>query len=173
MELTARLERQLKKVREVTEALLAAFQTPEEWTHKVHQGANHPLWVAGHLGTVDGFLTSLLAPERPTAQADYQEMFGMGSRPSSHPGDYPEVAEVLDFMRKRRAAVLEILGGLSDGDLAAAAPPHAPDMMPDVGSIFETAVWHEAMHAGQVTIARRALGHPPLVDAPPKSGAAG
>ena len=91
MDLTARLERQLTKVREITEAFLAAFQTPQEWTHQVHEGANHPLWVAGHLGTVDGFLISLLAPERAVAEPDYQQMFGMGSRPSPHPADYPEV----------------------------------------------------------------------------------
>ena len=111
MDLKSRVRRQLLKVREVSETFLAAFHTPEQWTLKVHDKANHALWFAGHLGTVDNFMISLLAPEKAIAI--------------------------------------------------------------EVGSIFEMAVWHEALHAGQVTVARRALGVPPLVDVPPKSETAG
>ena len=171
MDLKSRVERQLRKVREVTETFLGAFQTPEQWTLQVHDKANHALWVAGHLGTVDNFLISLVAPEKAVDKAGYREKFGMGSRPTSNPADYPDPPEVLDFMRERRGVILEILTGLSDEAMAAPAPEGAPDVMPDVGSIFEMAVWHEALHAGQVSIARRALGHPPLVDAPPPSEA--
>jgi hypothetical protein len=169
MDLTSRVERQLRKVREVTETFLSAFQTPDQWTLQVHDKANHPLWVAGHLGTVDNFMISLLAPRETVAKAGYQEKFAMGSRPTSTPADYPDPAEVLAFMRERRSVVLKILAGLGDDDMAAPTPEGAPDVMPDVGSIFELAVWHEALHVGQITIARRALGYPPLVDASPKS----
>ena len=40
--------------------------------------------------------------------------------------------------------------------------------LPDFAAVFETAIWHEGLHCGQITVARRALGFPPLVDAPPK-----
>jgi len=153
----------------VTETFLSAFKTPEQWTLQVHDQANPALWVAGHLGTVDNFMISLLAPEKAVANQEYQAKFGMGSRPTSNPDDYPEVGAVLDFMRERRSVVLEILAGMSEEGMSQPPPKGTPPIMPDVGSIFEMAVWHEALHAGQITVARRALGHPPLADVPPKS----
>ena len=41
------------------------------------------------------------------------------------------------------------------------------DFLPDLGSIFEIATWHEAMHLGQVTVIRRSLGNQPLFGAAP------
>ncbi|MHC4401095.1 MAG: DinB family protein [Planctomycetota bacterium] len=167
MDAKSRVDRQLRTIREVSEQMLSAFETPDHWTHQVHDKANHALWFAGHLGTVDNFLISNVAPERAAMKAGYQEKFGMGSRPTSNPADYPDVDEVLDFMRERRGVLLEVLSGLTDDDMAKPTPDGAPDVMPDVGSMFELAVWHEALHLGQVTVARRDLGHPPVVDAPP------
>ena len=31
------------------------------------------------------------------------------------------------------------------------------------GRAFETAVWHESLHAGQLSVTRKALGFPPLM----------
>lgn len=169
MDLKSRVERQLKKVREVTETFLTAFQSPDQWTLQVHDKANHPLWVAGHLGTVDNFLISLLVPDKAAMREGYPEKFGMGSRPTSNSADYPAPDEVLRFMRERRETLLEVFAALDDEDLAKPAPEGAPDIMPDVGSMFELAVWHEALHAGQVSIARRSLGFEPLADVPPES----
>lgn len=173
MDLISRIRRQLETVRGVTETFLSAFKTPEQWTLQVHDQANPALWAAGHLGTVDNFLISLLDAEKALANQEYEGKFGMGSRPTSNPDDYPEVGAVLDFMRERRSVVLEILAGMSEEGMSQPAPDGTPDIMPDVGSIFEMTVWHEALHAGQITVARRALGHPPLADVPPKSEADG
>jgi uncharacterized damage-inducible protein DinB len=173
VDLKSRVRRQLETVRGMTEMLLSAFKTPEQWTLRVHDQANPALWVAGHLGTVDNFMISLLDPEKAAANQEYQAKFAMGSQPTSNPDDYPEVGQVLDFMRERRTVVLEILAGMTEEGMSQPPPKGTPAIMPDLGSIFETAVWHEALHAGQVTIARRALGHPPLADAPPKTEADG
>jgi hypothetical protein len=160
-----RLESQLKLIRGISEQMLSAFQTPEQWTHQVHDEANHALWFAGHMGTVDNFMLRAVAPGQAGQPEGYQEKFGMGSRPTSDPADYPPVEEVLAFMRDRREKLLGVLAGLSEEDFAKPAPEGTPEFMPDVGSIFEAAVWHEAMHLGQVTIARRHLGHPPMAGA--------
>ena len=69
-------------------------------------------------------------------------------------------------MRERREVLLDILAGLSQEDLTEPVPPGTPEMMYDVGSMFEVAAWHEALHAGQVTVTLRAMGVPPLADAP-------
>ena len=65
-------------------------------------------------------------------------------------------------MRERRVVLLSVLDGMSDDDLARKTPDGAPEFLPDVASVFELAVWHEGQHSGQLSVARRALGHKPL-----------
>ena len=168
MKLTAWLENQLRTIRGITEQMLAAFTTPQQWTHQVHDEANHALWFAGHMGTVDDFLVRAIAPEKASMPAGYQEKFGMGSRPTSNPANYPPVEDVLGFMRDRRETLLGVLAGLEEVDLQKPSPEGMPEFMPNVASMFGSAVWHEALHLGQVTVVRRHLGHPPMADAPPK-----
>ena len=157
-----RLERRLTNAREMTEGLLKTFRKPDEWVHQVHPRANHPLWFVGHMATTDNFFISLVAPDKVRDLAAYREKFGMGSQPSSNPADYPPVEDVLATMRERRQTLLEALRGLKDEDLDRQTPPGTPEFIPDVASIFEMAIWHEGFHAGQMSVARRALGAAPL-----------
>jgi uncharacterized damage-inducible protein DinB len=163
MQLKERLLRNLATVRRNSERLLADFKTPEEWTYQVHPACNHALWFAGHMAIIDNFFLTLVAPEKARQLPDFQAQFGMGSQPTSDPAAYPDIETVLATMRERRQVLLEALSELSDDDLARKTPPGAPDFLPDVGSVFELATWHEGQHSGQLTVARRALGHKPLV----------
>src|SRR5688500_1761491 len=157
-----RLKRQLVSVRQNSERLLADFQTPYQWTFQVHPNCNHALWFAGHMATSDNFFLSLVAPEKSKKLPDFQAKFGMGSQPTNQPAEYPDPESVLGTMRERRQVLLETLEGMTDDDLARKTPSGAPDFLPDVASVFELAIWHEGQHSGQVSVARRALGHKPL-----------
>ena len=169
MSLKARLRRQLEQARGYSERLLAAFDTPEQWTHQVHDRANHALWFAGHMGVTDNFFISLIDPKLAREQEGFQSRFGIGSQPTSNPADYPPPQEVLAYMRDRRATFLSLLDRLSDEELTRSMPAGTPDFLPDVGSVFQAAAWHEGLHVGQVTVAHRALGHEPFVLAAPRS----
>ena len=162
MGLRERLTRQLIRTRQLSENLLAAFRLPAEWLHQVHPGCNHALWFAGHMANTDNFLLSLVAPQRAIPLEGYGARFGMGSQPVNRPEEYPPPEDVLETMRERRRMLLAVLGNLSDEDLSRPTPPGSPDFLPDFAAVFEMANWHEAMHAGQLTVARRALGHKPL-----------
>ena len=162
MSLNERLQRQLAGTRQLSEKLLAAFQEPAQWVHQVHPGCNHALWFVGHMANTDNFLLSLVAPQRTAPLEGYRERFGMGSQPVNRPEEYPPPQEVLETMRERRRTLLNVLGEMSEEDLSRATPPGSPDFLPDFASVFEMANWHEAMHAGQLSVARRALGHKPL-----------
>jgi uncharacterized damage-inducible protein DinB len=162
MKLADRLLRQLKLVRDTSDKLLEAFQTPEDWTYQLAPGTNHALWFAGHMAATDNWLISIVAPERAKPMDDWNALFGTGSQPTSDPDNYPPPAEVLDAMRERRRVLIELLDGQTDKALARPTPEGTFDMCPDYGSLWETAIWHEALHAGQVTMVRRALGHAPL-----------
>jgi hypothetical protein len=165
MSLKQRLQRQLESARQLSERLLSDFHSPEQWTHQVFEGGNHALWFAGHMANTDNFLISLVAPQRAVEQAGFTEAFGMGSRPSRTMGDYPPVEEILAAMRERRKTLLDVLGGLSDEDLSRPTPDGAPDFLPDFGSVFELAVWHEGLHSGQLSTVRRSLGFAPVMGA--------
>lgn len=162
MSLQDRLRRQLVKTRELSEKLLADFHTREEWLHQVHPGCNHALWFAGHMANSDNFFLSLVAPQKSVTLEGFAPRFGMGSHPTSEPGDYPPPADVLETMRERRRTLLAVLDELSDDDLASPTPAGSPDFLTDFAAVFEMANWHEAMHAGQLSVTRRALGHKPL-----------
>ena len=162
MEIKQRLKQRLEFSRGMTDQFLAAFTTPEQWTYQPHESANHALWFVGHMGTSDNFFVKLIDPSRTVEKDTYGEMFGMGSQPTSKPSDYPPVEEVLAFMRERRQALLDALDALSEDDLAKPTPEGAPDFLPDLASVFETAAWHEGLHSGQLSVARRGLGNAPL-----------
>lgn len=162
MELKERLQRQLISMRQMSERLLADFTTPEQWTFQVHPACNHALWFAGHMATSDNFFLSLVAPEKSRQLPDFQAKFGMGSQPTNDPLAYPAPESVLATMRERRESLLATLAALSEEDLGKKTPDGAPEFLPDVASVFELAVWHEGQHRGQLSVARRALGHQPL-----------
>jgi uncharacterized damage-inducible protein DinB len=164
MKLADRLIAQLRVVRDTAEQMLKAFQAPDEWTHQVAPGTNHALWFAGHMATGDNWLIHLLAPDRAKPMDDWNLIFSMGSKPTDNPDAYPPPTEVLDAMRERRATVIEILGSMSDQQLSAPAPEDMPGFVTDVASLVELTIWHEAMHLGQVSVVRRALGNAPLFD---------
>lgn len=157
-----RLKKQLVRMRQNSERLLADFTTPEQWTFQVHPNCNHALWFVGHMATSDNFFLSLVAPEKARTLPEFQARFGMGSQPTNQPAEYPPPESVLQTMRERRAALLTALDGMTDADLAQKTPDGAPDFLPDVASVFELAIWHEGQHSGQVSVARRALGYKPL-----------
>ena len=165
MSLQQRLERQLHSTRQMSEKLLADFKTPHDWVHQVHPGCNHALWFAGHMANTDNFLLSLVSPTSAVALEDWSPRFGMGSQPTDQPDQYPPPETVLATMRERRAKLLEVLSQLTDDALAGKTPAGAPEFLPDFAAVFELAIWHEGLHAGQLSVTRRALGHKPLVSA--------
>ncbi len=159
----SRLLNQLKSARSFSNNLLKDFESAASWTHQLHEGGNHALWFAGHMGTTDNFMLSLVRPDLCEVNDQYGTLFGLGSQPSADISSYPAVESVLGFMADRREKLLQALDEMSDEQLAQATPDGAPEFMPDNASVFETAVWHEGLHSGQISLIRRSLGFDPIV----------
>ena len=164
MSTKACLQEQLARARGFSEQILADFERPADWTHQVHERANHALWFVGHMGVTDDFMISLMDASLVRPLAGYREKFGVGSQPIRDPEMYPPAHEVLAYMQERRRTLLSILDRLSEEELSTPTPPGAPDFLPDFESLFQTVAWHEGLHAGQITVAHRALGHDPLIN---------
>jgi hypothetical protein len=163
MQLKERYQQQLANARSMSERMLSDFKTPEQWTHQVQPGVNHALWFAGHMASTDNFFISVLAPEKAKDMAEHNRLFGVGSQPVSDSGVYPPPEKVLDEMRERRSVLLGILDSFSEEDFSRPTPPGTPDFLRNFAAVFEAAVWHEGLHTGQLSMARRAIGCPPLM----------
>lgn len=162
MPLAQRLKSQLQRARQLSESYLASFRTPQEWTHQVHPGTNHALWFAGHMAMADNYFLTVVSPARAKKLDAFEAPFGMKSQPTANPADYPPPEEVLAAMRDRRAALLAALEELSDERLAEKLPQPS-QLFTDLASVFELAIWHEGLHAGQISLVRRSLGHSPVM----------
>ena len=166
MSMIERLQHQLQSARGFTVRILEDFQKPEDWVAQICNQTNHALWFIGHMAVTDNFFISLLAPEKAETKDNFQELFGLGSTPSSKLEDYPPIEEVRAYMDDRRQVLLEILSSYSDADLATKTPEGTPEFLADYGQVFETAIWHEGLHSGQLTMVRRSLGHQPALTPP-------
>ena len=163
MELKQRIKQQLISAREVSERFLADFQTTEQWLYQVHPDTNHALWFAGHMAQTDNFFVSLIDASRAVHRDGWSDLFGTGSQPTGNADDYPPPAEVVEFMRDRRTALLAALDGLDESQLDTPTPHGTPDFLADYGMVFQAAAWHEGMHTGQLSMVRRAMGHSPVM----------
>ncbi len=168
MKLAQRLLLQLQFGRNFFDLLLADFKTPEQWTHQVCPGGNHALWIVGHLANSDNAIVGMIAPEKKVEGPAFTAKFRAGTQPTGNPSDYPPAEEVLAYWRERRQALASVVEGLTDADLEKPLPQGSPlaARLPDAGGLVSFISFHEGMHAGQLTMARRALGFKPVVDVP-------
>jgi len=162
MDLKQRIIWQLQTIRQLGDQMLTSFTTPEDWTRQLFPGANHPMWIAGHIAFVDNRLLGVFF-SKSIDKPDYAEKFGRSSKPSSNPADYPPPSEILEFRRERRATLLESIAGFPDADFDKPVPPGLPPFVQNIGQMFSFMAVHEGMHTGQLSMCRRVLGHAPVV----------
>jgi uncharacterized damage-inducible protein DinB len=163
MELKQRIKWQLETFRQFGEQFFSAFKTPQDWTYEIFPGANHALWIIGHLSMVDNNVLSRLFPGKGVDKPDYSEKFGRQSKPSPNAADYPPPEEVLAFFHERRIVLLECIDNMSAEDFEQPVPPPKPPFINNVWQLLSFMAIHESLHMGQLSMCRRALGNAPIV----------
>ncbi len=145
--------------RQWLEGLLADFPADQMCAQPIDD-CNHALWIMGHLAwTDDAMLTGL--GDQPSALEDgWVETFGMKSTPTGDADAYPDPARVRTVMQERRAALLAWLEGLSDDELETPLDGDWASFAPNRGGLMSTLAAHETMHAGQLSMIRRAFRLP-------------
>ena len=142
-------------------------QTPvAEWFRQPPGGVSHVAWQVGHLA----FAQYRMALERirgPRPQdsdlisAEFLRLFGRDSVPDPDPAKYPTPAEIRAVFDRVHEQALRELQGLDESELdRPVLKPH-----PLVKTKLWALLWcaqHEAVHAGQIGLLRRQLGHAPL-----------
>jgi uncharacterized damage-inducible protein DinB len=153
--------------RRLTDGLLASFKTPEDWVFQIHPKANHALWIAAHIALADNSFIGKFRPALASKPDGWDALFWQASEPQSNATIYPAAEEVLAYFHERRATLLKLFDELADEELSAPAPPAGARSplagAPNIGQSFIFIAQHEALHAGQLTVAHRALGHAPLI----------
>jgi hypothetical protein len=137
---------------------------PDEMMTRQTAGiVNHPAWVIGHLthsceaiGGEPGISTWL--PD------EWQRKFGTGSTPVAERDQYPLKDELLNALTDAQRRVVEQLNLMGEPALSAPLPDvRHREIFPSLGhAVLHILTAHAALHVGQITVWRRAIGLPPL-----------
>jgi uncharacterized damage-inducible protein DinB len=134
-------------------------EIPEDkWCYQPFEGANHVAWILGHLAQSDNYFVTQLADRPNVMPPAWDELFGMGSRPTSDRARYPAPSELRDILRARREELITWVRGLPEKKLEAPLPEDWHPFAPTYGSLPDAIAWHEGLHAGQLTAIRKSLG---------------
>jgi uncharacterized damage-inducible protein DinB len=171
LDLKAHAFSSLYLARRLTRSMLEDFNTLHDWFYQAHASANHALWIVGHLGLADNAFASKFRPMRGNQPEGWKELFWSGSQPLSTPELYPPIDEVLAYFDDRRETLLQVLKEMSSEELSSPAPPAEAQSpiagAPNIGQVFFFIAYHEGLHCGQLSVARRGLGHVPVFQAKP------
>jgi hypothetical protein len=155
---------QLARVRPYTLRLLDSVDGAE-WFRMPAEGVTHIAWQAGHLAFAEYRLgLERIRGTRPGDAELLPESFlrqvGAGSVPEPDPAKNPTPAEIRAVLDRVHQRMLEEARAFADDWNAPVARPH-PMFTTKLGSLLWCAQ-HEMVHAGQIGLLRRLLGHAPL-----------
>jgi len=157
---------QIKRVRKYSMRLLENTN-PDEWFQQPTEGVTHIAWQAGHLAMAEYRLAlerirGKLPEDKDIIPDDFIACFRRETEPVPDPSLYPTPARILVVMDRVHQQVLRELKTMSDEALdSAPMPPVHPLFDTRLGALLWCAQ-HEMLHAGQIGLLRRLLGHLPL-----------
>jgi hypothetical protein len=137
---------------------------PDEMLRRQINGVvNHPAWVIGHVI----YSCQAIGGEmgiNPWLPPDWAERFGTGTVPVEAKKDYPSKQELLDALSDAQQRVNDRLFALGDLGLTVPLPDERyREIFPTLGhAVLHILTVHTAIHVGQVTVWRRAIGLGPL-----------
>jgi len=132
----------------------------EKFCSKPLDGANHALWVLGHLAVTDDWFACTIGNRESVIDESWGPLFGMKSEPSEDPSTYPSIDEIKAGLERARQSLLTGFESLDEQQLQGPVPDELEGFAPNVGGAAFTLAWHEGFHAGQLSAVRRSLGLP-------------
>jgi hypothetical protein len=143
---------------------LAADLADDELARLPQPGMNHAAWVLGHVALGSDFVALLLGKPMVTDKA-WMATFGPGSTPVGDRAAYPSKDKLLATMRTTLAKAIELLAQATPAQLDAPnETPFFPAEFPTVGALVtHLMTTHAALHLGQLSAWRRALGKPAVL----------
>ncbi len=124
---------------------------------------NHPAWTLGHLLLVEnGVVHTLSGKAAVELPANWQELYGMGSKPTSNRAAYQPLEFYVSNFKKTRAAMVDVIKSYKPEDLEKPFPDEKlRSFLPTIGrAVLFAGLVHEGYHAGQIASWRKAMGLP-------------
>jgi len=156
---------QIRLARRYTVRLLETIDLAE-WFRQPQEGVSHIAWQVGHLAMAQYRLALERIRGRQLADEElisdcFLIQFGRESVPDAAPVHNPSPASIRAVFDRVHDQVCRELVGLAEEVLD--TPPLKPHPLFDtkLGALLWCAQ-HEMLHAGQIGLLRRLLGHPPL-----------
>lgn len=135
--------------------------TPEEFQYRPVPKANCVAWIIGHLILSDRSATKLLAPQNAIPLPEgFAERFAR-TEEAAAAETFGDTTQLLPLFRTGRAALIEAVQGCDDAVLEMPVERPTP-MFSTAAELVAFFAQHTAMHVGQITTIRRALGRPPI-----------
>ena len=140
---------------------LVADVAPADMVAQPHGILNHPAWTIGHLTHSCELLAEVVGVPA-WLPADFARRFGTGSVPLADPNRYEPKDQALAILRDAQARLTQAVERLDDAflDQAFPEPSYRPKYPTLRHALTQVMVGHAAMHVGQVTVWRRAMGLP-------------
>lgn len=155
--LTTQMKRQFEVSRRMVDALISDF-TQEEATARV--GDFKPLvWYLGHMIVTEHAWLELHRGVKSGIPDGHMDRFGRGSDGSADFSD-AKLADLVDVMKSLRKRVRDEISALEPGDLEHEATVEVFEPLKISGNAFALMCAHNAYHAGQIQLLRRAMGKP-------------
>jgi len=147
----------LEFARRVTLAYLEDIP-PDQRFHQPAPGANHAVWIIGHLTVVDDSFLSTLQGTEHSLTSMWREAFAQGSDPGTDPSQNPDWDELMKRFAAIRTDLLTWFRNLPDEKLEQPLPENLKGFASSQCALMSSIAWHEAIHAGQITTIRKSLG---------------
>ena len=110
----------------------------------------------------DDFFLIALAGQEPKLPKDWDELFGMNSKPLGDPQKYPSRSELVAALDERRAVMEQWLSALSDAELLKPIEGDLAQFAANRAQLGSSCSFHDAFHAAQISATRRVSGLPHL-----------
>lgn len=140
---------------------LTADIKPEQACAQPHGVPNHAAWVIGHLAASCDFAGSFLGLA-PASPKEWGTLFGNKSKPVADASKYPPLPELIAALEQGHARLVKAAKAAPASVFAGPCKVEGFNkMFPTVGDALAFILTgHEAMHLGQLSAWRRALGLP-------------
>jgi hypothetical protein len=137
-----------------------------DWFRQPPGGVSHIAWQVGHLTFAEYRLAlwrlrGQQPEDRNLFSEEFVKLFGPDSVPDPDPAKYPAQPEIRTAFDRVHGHVLQELRALKEAEADQPVVHDHPMAKTKLAALFWCA-HHETLHAGQIGLLRRQLGHPPL-----------
>lgn len=135
---------------------------PEEFEAQPIPGVNSVAWMLGHLAMTDRRVVGMFGVEVPPLPDGFEVKFKTTKQAAVEQKGLGDPKVLLALFDQYRLLLIET-ARTADSETLNRPLPNPHPLFATVGEAVAFMAVHVGLHAGQITVIRRALGYPPVV----------